>query len=92
MNRTEQEEIRELMSAVEHFAQAMKVKLLVCARKGKRGWDGEHPQTDLCEQIMIDAENMANEIGNQANLSVDVGNRAMMLWYRVYGKSLMHGE
>lgn len=89
MKRTEQEEIDELKKAVDFFAQAMKIKLIECAKAGKRGWDGEHPEMDLCAQISSDASTIYCEDGEEVSLSVDIANRAMMIWYRHYGKGLI---
>ena len=92
--RTEKEEIDLLTAAVYHFAQAMKIKLIGEAKMGKRGWDGEHPETDLCNQIRSDSEEIyfENRPDLKPALSIDIANRAMMIWYRNYGKALIQAD
>lgn len=95
MNRTEHEEIELLKSVVDYFAQSMKIKLIECAKKGKTGWDGEHPEHDLCRQIAYDAGLIRDHDAqgvDAGNTSVDIANRAMMIWYRHYGKALMQAD
>lgn len=94
MNRTEHEEIQLLTRVVDHFSQAMKIKLIECAKNGKTGWDGEHPEKDLLRQITLDSESMYSEtpIYKKPQKAVDIANRAMMIWYRNYGYDLMRGD
>lgn len=94
MNRTEHEEIQLLTNVVDHFAQAMKIKLIECAKKGKTGWDVEHPENDLLKQITMDSEDMYFDTrpDQKPNKAVDIANRAMMIWYRHYGYDLMRAD
>lgn len=88
--RTEHEEIKRLTDAVDLFAQAMKLKLIECAKNGKRGWDGNAP-TDyyLAQQLREDAMTLASALfgddyqqNEDAPCVIDIANRCMMLWYR----------
>lgn len=91
MRRTDKEEIKLLCAAVDHFANAMKIKLIAETKAGKRGWDGDHPEQDLCEQMSDDALDIRhlNLSGNKNKRAVDIANRAMMVWYRHGGKELV---
>jgi len=94
MNRTEHEEIQLLSAVVDHFAQAMKIKLIECAKKGETGWDGEHPERDLIKQITLDSEGMYYDTrpDDKPRKAIDIANRAMMIWYRNYGYDLMRAD
>jgi len=76
-------EIECLGLAVDDFAKEMKIRLIHKALEGFTGWDGTYPENKLCEEIEIDATVIATgRAKNKTKLSIDIANRAMMLWYR----------
>lgn len=99
MKRTQHEEIQLLTNVVDRFANAMKAKLIECAKKGKSGWDGEHPEKDLCKQIVDDSEDIERGVAilsldpiDKPTVAIDIANRAMMIWYRHHGYNLLRAE
>jgi len=53
------------------------------------------PEHDLCKQIAYDAGLIRDHDAQgvtAGNTSVDIANRAMMIWYRHYGKALMQAD
>lgn len=83
-------EIERLEKAVDLFAKQMKVKLVECAKQGKRGWDNTSPTSTvprpdgyLIHELRIDSYDWAAsgpEVRNKK--AIDMANRAMMLWWR----------
>lgn len=78
-----QKEKMRLSQAVDFFANDMKARLFEQAESGYTGWDKEYPTDDLWDEIKDDAEN------ERELRSVDIANRAMMIWYRIWGKSVI---
>jgi len=79
------EEKMDLYEAVDKFAEAMKYRLLEKLLQGYSGWNDPEKITDgsLSSAISKDALN------DPVTKSVDIANRAMMLWWRK--KSRLHG-
>jgi len=94
MKKTEQKDIELLKKTVDHFSQAMKIKLIECAKRGKTGWDGKYSESELIERIIEDANGIHNVplSENKKDRAVDIANRSMMIWYLHYGKALMQAD
>ena len=88
MERTEQEEIDLLNTAVDKFAAAMKAKLTECAKQGKRGWDARNLQGHILAELLNDAYALYDEYPGSDLRAVDVANRAMMVWYVHQGMTM----
>lgn len=67
--------------AVDAFAQAMVRRLAQCRAAGRSGWD----DPEQCPPQRL-AEGLVRAV--RAGKLVDVGNYAMMLWMRTYGRGL----
>jgi hypothetical protein len=81
--RTLDDEIWLLCCAVDLFAARMKARLTKCAKRGKRGWDGDCPENALLREIIGDATITGHlSKTGKAGKAVDIANRAMMVWYR----------
>ncbi|MBN1104731.1 MAG: hypothetical protein JXL84_15035 [Deltaproteobacteria bacterium] len=86
------DEIDRINSAIDCFAAAIKSRMADKYHQGYRGWDGEYSATALIEEIIGDAKNVEENIPIErfkttcTNIlrrrMVDIGARAMMLWYR----------
>lgn len=74
--------------AVDAFAVRMKARLDEKAAEGYSGWDGAYPWAPLCGEIITDATTLGPGIVGPAeeHLPVDIGTRAMMLWFRIHGQ------
>ena len=85
-------EVEKINQVVDEFAKDMKVRLLEKHNKGYRGWDGEYPEEFLTKELVADAKDVQRNIPlNKFNATlvnilnkrlVDVGARAMMVWFR----------
>jgi len=73
-------------AAVDAFAAAMKARLDEKAADGFTGWDGEYPIEHLCDEIAGGATGIGvcdkNGSPWPEQDAIDIGNRAMFLWYR----------
>jgi len=68
---------------VDEFAAAMKARLAEKEKEGYTGWDGEHSESDLCDQIMTDADDILSGTADEdTTVAVDIANRAMMIFWR----------
>lgn len=68
-------------AAAVEFAQAMGARLATCRAAGRSGWD----DPEQCPPQRL-AEGLVRAV--RAGKLVDVGNYAMMLWMRTYGREL----
>ena len=76
-------EIEKLNQAVDEFAAAMKARLAEKEKEGYTGWDGEHSESDLCDQIMTDADDILSGTADEdTTVAVDIANPAMMIFWR----------
>ncbi len=85
-------EIETINRAVDDFADAIKARMAEKHDTGYRGWDGAYPESELLDELAGDVEDVAYNVplkhfvtscrGIMLSRLVDVGARAMMLWYR----------
>jgi len=68
-------------AAVDAFAAEIKARLDERAAKGYTGWDGEYPAQHLAAEIRQDTKTT----DHGQSKAVDIGARAMMLWFRSAG-------
>jgi hypothetical protein len=76
----------DLEKAVNDYARSMKIRLHEKEEQGYEGWD--NPNTidslSLISSIRSDLNEMQHAHDDKfLKLCIDIGNRAMMLWYRV---------
>jgi hypothetical protein len=71
-------EEQKLCKAADDFNEAIKERLLQKAREGYTGWDGDYPAAHLAAEIRQDTRTS----DNGKSKAVDIGARAMMLWFR----------
>lgn len=82
-------DLARLYASVDAFTDAMKSRLKEKFKAGYTGWDGEHPEEDLCDQICMDATliGVGDPNGNDFQRAIDIGNRSMFIWHRrTHGK------
>jgi len=68
-------------AAVDAFAAEIKKRLDDRESRGYTGWTGEYPSRSLCKEIELDVMELS-AVPEQAIKAVDIGARAMMLYYR----------
>ena len=74
-----------LKKAVETFANEMLARLFEKAEiHGYSGWDGDYDGQKLAVELNKDSITLINRY-HKAEKSVDIANRAMMLWWRAWG-------
>jgi len=80
------EEIDRICKVVDDFSVKMKIRLAQKVKEGCTGWDGSYPTENLCDEIALDATNIAMGDANgelsSHQKSIDIANRAMMLWWK----------
>jgi hypothetical protein len=86
------DELDRINSAIDCFAAAIKSRMADKYYQGHRGWDGEYPVVNLIEEVFADIKDIRRNmpiinftdscISVLRRRLVDIGARAMMLWYR----------
>ena len=75
-----------LKRAVDMFANEMLARLFEKAEvHGYSGWDGDYDGQKLAIELNKDSIRLVNG-HHKAKKSVDIANRAMMLWWRAWGE------
>lgn len=84
MNAEQLAEMKRLHEAVDWFASAMKTRLTQKLEAGYKGWDKDRPTSfRLAADIEDDADWILRDHGGHwEKESVDIANRAMMIWWR----------
>ena len=75
------EGIERINKAIDEFAGVMKSRMADKHREGYRGWDGKYHIPYLCDKIARDAHKIQFSVAHD-KAAIDIGARAMMLWYR----------
>jgi predicted secreted protein len=81
MNRETTEEIKKINDAIDEFSEEIKKRMLDKFVQGYRGWDGNYDIRTIKHEINDDAYLLLN-CNSDEQLSVDIGARAMMVWFR----------
>ena len=76
-----EEEIKKINTAVDSFATAIKARMLEKYQQGYHGWDGQCSEASLVLELYRDSCELLLR-NNLIKFAIDIGARAMMLWYR----------
>ncbi|HLD91472.1 MAG TPA: hypothetical protein VI911_10790 [Patescibacteria group bacterium] len=74
---------KKLELTMQEFYTEMYNRLAKKEKEGKRGWAGKIPPlSDLITEMAVDVQKYRNGAHSHQKLSLDIANRAMMVWYR----------
>jgi hypothetical protein len=73
---------KKLNAAVDAFIAEMKTRLAQKEKEGYRGWDEKYPLCELITEIAVGAQRFRSGVHSHQKTSIDIANRAMMIWYR----------
>jgi len=82
------EEFDKIDKAVDEFAAVIKYRMKQKYVEGYRGWDEQYPIEYICKELRDDACDLVKMHASYGYPTVckdiDVGARAMMVWYRAW--------
>lgn len=74
-------DLKHLENALKDFSAAVMYRIGEKYEEGYRGWDGDYDYHKLAIELNKDSIELIKE-NDPIKASIDIGARAMMLWYR----------